>query len=134
MLKTPDDRHLQLALAESYLQQNDYRQASLIARNVLPKLSGDQGQLEARLFNVLGIAHLYCGHDSLAKESFRKALEADDRLEEARINLAGIYRHYGHHEKAAELMKKSTARNVNRGGVHPGIGISYYEYAVQQTR
>jgi len=72
----------------------------LTAKNVLPKLSGDEGHLKARLFNVLGLTHLYCGHDSLAKESFRRALEADDRLDEARVNLAGIYRHYGHHEKA----------------------------------
>jgi len=134
LLKTPDDHQLQLALAESYLQKGDFRQASLIAKNVLPKLSGDQGQLKARLFNVLGLTHLYCGHDSLAKESFRRALDADAKLDEARVNLAGIYRHYGHHEKAAALMKNTSVRNVNTEGVHPGIGVSYSEYAVQKTR
>ena len=134
LFKTPDDHQLQLALAESYLQQGDYRQASLIAKNVLPKLPGDQRQLKARLLNVLGLAHLCCGHDSLAKESFRRALDVDANFDEARVNLVGIYRHYGHHEKAAALMKYTPVRDVNRGGVHPGIGVSHNEYAVQQTR
>ncbi len=134
LLETPDDHQLQLSLAESYLQKGDYRQASLIAKNVLAKLPGSQGQLKARLFNVLGLTHLYSGHDSLAKENFRRALDADDKLDEARVNLAGIYRHYGHHEKAAELMKNASTRNVHRGGVHSGIGVSFNEYTVQQTR
>ncbi|MBN1832622.1 MAG: tetratricopeptide repeat protein [Deltaproteobacteria bacterium] len=134
LLKTPDDRQLQLALAEGYMQQGDFRQASLIAKNVLPKLSGDQGQIKARLLNVLGLAHLYCGHDSLAKESFRRALDADDRLDEARVKLAGIYRHYGHHEKAAALMENRSIRNVDREEVHSNMGVGYNEYAVQQTR
>ncbi len=134
LLKTPEDHHLQLALAEGYLQQGDFRQASLIAKNVLPKLSTDQGQLKARLLNILGLAHLSCGHDSLAKESFRRALDADERLDEARVNLAEIYRHYGHYEKAAALMKNRSIRNADTEGAYPSIGVSNNEYAGQQTR
>ena len=131
LLKTPEDYQLHLALSEGYLQQGDFRQASLIVKNVLPKLGRDQGQLKARLLNVLGLTHLYCGQDPLAKESFRKALDADERLDEARVNLADVYRHYGHHEKAGEVMKDTSARNVHEEGVHPRIGVRHNEYAMQ---
>jgi tetratricopeptide (TPR) repeat protein len=133
LLKTPEDYQLYLALSEVYLQQGDFRQASLIVKDVLPKLGRDQGPLKARLLNVLGLTHLYCGQDPLAKESFRKALEADERLDEARINLAGVYRHYGHHEKAAEVMKDRSARNVNEEGVYSGVGVRNNDYAMQQS-
>jgi Tfp pilus assembly protein PilF len=103
----------------------------LIAKNTLPKLNGSQGRLKANLLNVVGLSQLYCGRDALAKETFKRALDADQNLAAARINLAGIYQHYGHGDKAADLMADVTIKHVDRDGIHPQIGENYNEFFMQ---
>ena len=103
LLRNPDDRELQLKLANAYLNARDYQQASLIAKNTLSNLGSERSQLKANLFQILGISHLNCGHDALAKEAFTQALEVNSTMVEARTKLADIYRHYGHQQKASEL-------------------------------
>lgn len=127
LLKTPDDAQLQLALAKAYLKKGDYRQSALVAKNVLPKLNGNQRRLRAELLNLVGVTHLYCGKDPLAKETFKKALAADDRLDAARVNLAGLYRHYGHQDRAADLIKDVSPTNLDREVVHPRTGAIFNE-------
>jgi tetratricopeptide (TPR) repeat protein len=122
LLKTPDDVKLQLKLAKAYLRQGDYRQSALVAKNALPKIKSNQRSLKAELLNLVGVTHLYCGKDPLAKETFKRALDADNGLEAARVNLAGLYRHYGHEAKAAELMKDTSPMNLDRESVHPRLG------------
>ena len=127
LLASPDDVQLQLSLAKIYMKHGDFRQAALVAQNALPKLGGDQRALKAELLNLVGLSHLYCGKDPLAKETFKRALEANDQLAAARVNLAGIYRHYGHGEKAAELMRSASLMNLDRDSVHPRVGAVYNE-------
>ncbi|MGD9006858.1 MAG: tetratricopeptide repeat protein [Desulfobacteraceae bacterium] len=131
LLKSSNNQTLQLELAKAYLKHGDYRQASLIAKSALPKLNGDQRQLKADLLNVVGLTHLYCGRDALAKETFKQALEADQKEAAARINLAGLYKHYGHGDKAAQLISGASLSNIDRDAIHPQIGANINEYVMQ---
>ena len=121
-LNAPDDEDLQLQLATLIMEKGDYHQAGLIARNALAKLDPGRRHLKAKLLNLLGLAYLYGGADPLAKETFKRALDADERLASARINLAGIYRYYGHTEKAADLLGNLSPSNPDKATVHPRLG------------
>jgi tetratricopeptide (TPR) repeat protein len=127
LLVKPDDVELKLALAKAYLKMGDFRQCALVARDLLPKLDGKQRRLKAQLLNLVGLTHMYGGKDPLAKEAFKRALAVDDRLDAARINLAGIFRHYGHKERAADLVKDISTKNLNQDDVHPRAGAIYNE-------
>ena len=131
LLRAPDDGQQQFELAKAYLKRGDYRQAALIVKNALSKLSAGQRALKAQMLNLLGLCHLYCGNDALAKETLKRALEVDGGLGAARINLAGIYQHYGHSDKAAALMKNMPAENLDREAIHPRIGAIYNELSMQ---
>lgn len=121
-LAAPDDEDLQYQLATLVMDQGDYRQAGLIARNALAKLDPGKRRMKAKLLNLSGLAYLYDGKDPLAKQTFKRALEADERLVSARMNLAGIYRHYGHTQKASELLNNLSGPHPDQGSVHPRLG------------
>jgi hypothetical protein len=123
LLKEPDDGQLQLQLAKTYLKMGDHPQAGLIAKAALPKLEKSQRQLKAELINLVGLSHLYSGRDPLAKESFKMALKTDHRFAAARLNLAGMYRYYGHENKASELMKNGSLEEIDPNSVHPGFAV-----------
>ena len=131
LIKTPDDCQLQFELGKTYLKQGDFRQAALIAQNALGKIDANQRALKANLLNLLGMSQLYCGQDPLAKDTFKRALEADQGLATAKVNLAGIYRYYGHADKAAELMRTGPFMNLDREAIHPRLGAIYNEYSMQ---
>lgn len=131
LLKSPDAYDLWLELAKAYLKHGDYRQSTLIVKTTLPKLNGSQGPLKANLLNVLGLSHLYSGRDPLAKDTFKRALDADSGNAAVRINLAGLYQFYGHKEKAADLMQGTSLINVDRESVHPQIGANENAYVMQ---
>ena len=131
LLKTPEDLQLQFELAKTYTKLGDYRQAGLVAQNALAKVKAGQSALKAQLLNLLGMSHLSSGEDALAKETFKRALEADQGLVAARVNLAGIYRHYGHSEKAAALIQSAAPANLDRDAIHPRIGAIYNEFSMQ---
>jgi tetratricopeptide (TPR) repeat protein len=131
LLASPKDSRLQFELAKAYLKKGDFRQAALVAQNCLNKLDGGQRALKAELLNLLGLTYLDSGQDPLAKETFKQALAADPSLAAAKVNLAGIYRHYGHRAKAAELMKAGPFMNLDREAIHPQLGAIYNEYSMQ---
>ena len=131
LISKPDDPANHLALARAYLKQGDYRQAFLVAQNGLTKVQGGQEGIKADLLNLVGVTHLYSGQDRAAKEDFKRALESNPLSGAARVNLAGLYHHYGHHEKAVELTKVLVADQVNREDVHPRTGALYNEYSMQ---
>ncbi len=127
LLNAPDDGHLQFQLAKHYMKAGDFRQAGLVAKNALPKLDSGQRHIKAELLNLVGLTHLYCGRDPLAKETFKRALEADESLSAARTNLAGIYRHYGHGDKVSDLLKNVSHTNTDSDSIHPRLGAIYNE-------
>jgi hypothetical protein len=121
LLETPEDRQLQLRLAKAYLKMGDHPQAGLIAKSALPRVDKNQRRLKAELHNLVGLSHLYSGRDQLAKESFKMALKTDSRLPAARLNLAGVYRYYGHDDKASSLMQEGIMANPDPDSIHPGF-------------
>jgi hypothetical protein len=131
LLAQPDDTTTQLALARAYIKQGDFNQAALIAKNTLSKNDGGSSTIKAEMLNILGLAYLNEGNDPLAKESFEQAMAADRHAKAPRINLAGIYRHYGHLDKAAELMRATSPSDLQQEGVHPRIGATSNAYSMQ---
>jgi tetratricopeptide (TPR) repeat protein len=132
LLASPEDADLQLTLARVYLDKGDYLQAGLIAQNALSKFGEKKGTTRAELWNLIGVVRLNEGRDALARDAFKQALSADKRLAEAKINLAGLYSHYGHSEKAAELMG-GLDRAASISGdkvIHPRAGAYANEIAL----
>lgn len=132
MLASPDDVQLQFNLAQAYMNKSDFQQAALIVKNALPKISDQQRRMKANMLNLLGLSHLYSGRDTLAKETFKKALTLDPDLTAARLNLAGLYQHYGHLQKAAGLYAKVDSRNLGGEGIHPKTGEMFHAYVNNQ--
>jgi hypothetical protein len=103
LLKGKNDPQTLLGLCELYMQRRDYRHAILIAQKALDE-KNDQGvSLKASLYNCLGVSHLYLSNDMLAKDAFLKAISVDANHIGARVNLAGLFKHYGHEEQASQL-------------------------------
>jgi tetratricopeptide (TPR) repeat protein len=132
LLASPDDGLLQLSLAKAYLENGDYRQAVLIAQNALSKLDDAKGGVPAALLNLIGVAKLNSGEDTEARDAFRQAISAHDDATEARINLASLLRHYGHREKAVELLDGIGPASLSDDNViHPQAGAIFDEYAMR---
>ena len=131
LLQSPKDHDLQLGLAQAYLNQNDYHQAALIAQNTLSNVKKNQHRMRAELLNIIGVARLQSGQDPLAKEAFKQAIDTDAEFMAARINLAGLLRHYGHGNQAATLyanIDKKAASTATKDGIHPRTGAMFDEY------
>jgi hypothetical protein len=131
MMSDAKDATALTALAKAYLKQGDYNQACLVAQNGLSKLKSSQPAAMADLYNVIGLAYLNSGQDRKAKEAFQKALENNALLDAARVNLAGLYHHYGHHEKARELISGMVSGQFNQEDVYPRSGALKNEYSMQ---
>lgn len=116
---------MMVQLAKAYLDQGDYRQAFILAQNSLNQLEGGPNDMEAELLNVIGLTYLYSGQDQAAKEAFKKAMQRDPQLGAVRINLAGIYLHYGHQEKASEVSIALDSTQIIHEDVHPRTGAIY---------
>jgi tetratricopeptide (TPR) repeat protein len=134
LYEDPEDATLLFQLAQAYLDGGDYRQAILIAQNALSKKAGNKGALKAQLLNLIGVCRLSAGEDSLARDAFKQALKADDDLAAARVNLAGLYNHYGHADKASELLGEMGAGSTSISGtdaVDPKAESFFNEYAMR---
>jgi Tfp pilus assembly protein PilF len=130
LIRQPQNMLPFLALADSYLQKGDYRQAALVAQNVLGKDIGKQADMVSQAYNTLGVSWLYLGEDELARDAFKQALEQDTANAAARINLAGLYHYYGHEAKSERLYGQITAKGTKdsiQGQIHPRAGDMYYE-------
>ncbi len=117
---SPGDPAVLGRLAARYLELGDYRHALVIARRALDESGDADPGIRADLHNVLGVAYLYAGEDPLARDAFRRALEARPDHPAARVNLAGLYRLYEHEGRAAELYRSiHEAPGPADGPVHP---------------
>ena len=129
LIQQPENMLPLLALADVYLKQGDYRQASLVAQHVANKTTGKQPEVLSQIHNTLGVSWLYLGEDELARDAFKQALDKNSANSAARINLAGLYHYYGHEDKAVRLYDQMTA-NANKdsikGQIHPRAGDMYY--------
>ena len=130
LIRQPDNLQPFLLLANSYLQKGDFRQAALVAQNALNKANRGQTDVVSQIHNTLGVSWLYLGEDELARDAFKRAIEKNSANAAARINLAGLYQHYGHAQRAGQIYAKVTAapkKGLVNGQIHPRAGDMFYE-------
>lgn len=117
-----------IALSKAYINKRDFGQAILVTRSMMENVPDKDKRTESTLFTILGVCHLYMGEDTLARDEFKHALNLDKDSMEAKINLAGLYSHYGHKDKAM-AMKAEINASGNIGSselIHPKAKEYYY--------
>jgi len=122
LMHNPNDLQTLLALADAYMGAHDYKHAVLVSKKVLDSVEQDQKQIKAAAYNLLGMAYLYEGNDPSAKDAFQKALLEEPGNVSAKINLAGLFKHYGHRQRAEKLYQTvsgMTADMQASGFIHP---------------
>jgi hypothetical protein len=92
-----------MALSKAYINKKDFGQAILVARSMMENIPDKDKRVEATLYTILGVCHLYMGEDNLARDEFKQALKLDKDSIEAKINLAGLYSYYGHKDKSMAM-------------------------------
>lgn len=114
----PGDASLLLSLAFAHAAEGKPGLASLVLLRLLEK-----NPREGRAENLLGLLHLLQGKDAEAYACFRKALEFDPGLAEAKANLVVLYSAYGNDRmaKAAldELETRRALATIDLRVVHP---------------
>ncbi len=129
LLHKPDTHKIRLRLAEAYLQRGDFAHALLAAQDALEKTAKSDAKMRAKCLNTIGVCRLYLGEDRLAHQELTQALSMDKHQSAARINLAGLLKHYGYTQKAQKLLvgisapQDSTAKS---GVIHPRAGELFY--------
>jgi tetratricopeptide (TPR) repeat protein len=103
LMKHPEDINTLLSLSRAYFDRGDYGQSVLIAQKAINDIQGQKDLLKASMYNIIGLSQLHTVNDRAAKNAFKKALEIDPRNIGVKINLAGLYQHYGHHDKAKNM-------------------------------
>ncbi|MGA1870649.1 MAG: tetratricopeptide repeat protein [bacterium] len=131
LLQGSDNMNLLSDLAKAYIERRDFRQTILIAQKALEEIKAKKDPLKATVYNSLGVAYLYKADDTMAKDAFKKALDIDSKNIGARINLASLYQHYGHRDKAKSLYKTLPNSGVveeSEEMIHPHARELYYAY------
>lgn len=129
LLKKPDTHGARVRLAETYLQHGDFAQALLAAQDVLDKASKSDKTTRAQCLNTIGVCHLYMGEDRLAHQDLKQALALNKQQVAAKINLAGLLKHYGYTKKAQNLLVGVSApqgSDTTAGVIHPRAGELFY--------
>jgi cellulose synthase operon protein C len=103
LMKSKGNGENLLPLMEAYMSRGDYPLAILIAGKALDDKKGLNAPAQARIYNSLGVSYLYTGDDSRAQDAFKKALSADPGRLAPKANLAALYAHYGHTDRAKQL-------------------------------
>lgn len=103
VLADPKEPAVMNLLARAYLRKGDYSHAGVISKNGLANIESGQEATRASLYNILGLVHIQNGDDDRARETFKRALQSNRNNIAAQINLAGLYNHYGHQERARQI-------------------------------
>jgi len=103
LTKKPEDFAIQLELAAAYQKKQDYAQTIVMVKNLLSREDSLESSIKSEVYTLLGASYVGVGEDRLAKESFSKALESDSNNQDATLNLAALYQHYGHIDEANKL-------------------------------
>jgi cellulose synthase operon protein C len=129
LLHKPETRRIRLRLAEVYLQRGDFAQALLAAQYALQKTPKSDKKMRASCLNTIGVCRLYLGEDRLAHQEFKEAVSIDKQQVAAKINLAGLLKHYGYNAKAQSLLVGVNApqgSDPDMGVIHPRAGELFY--------
>jgi tetratricopeptide (TPR) repeat protein len=129
LLKNKPDPNILITLCLAYMQRGDYRHAILIAQKALDDKKALGPVEQASLYNCLGVSRLQAGDDGLARDAFKEAIAIDATNVGARINLAGLFKHYGHDEQSIQLYQGlPAASEVEKGSyiIHPKAKELYH--------
>jgi tetratricopeptide (TPR) repeat protein len=129
LLHKPETHYTRLRLAEAYLQHGDFAQALLAAQYALEKAPKSFKKMRARCLNTIGVCRLYLGEDRLAHQELKEAISIDKQQVAAKINLAGLLKHYGYTKKAQSLLVGVNAPqsgDPGMGVIHPRAGELFY--------
>lgn len=129
LLKKPDTYGARMRLSATYLQHGDFAQALLAAQDALEKAPKSDKKTRANCHNIIGVCRLYLGEDRLAHQELKQALAVNKQQVAAKINLAGLLKHYGYTKKAQDLLigvsaPKGSASTT--GVIHPRAGELFY--------
>jgi len=130
LMHKPEDMQAMLSLAAGYVEALDFKHAVLVSRKILQSAKPDQKQIKAAAYNLLGMAYLFDQNDPAAKDAFKKALAEAPANVDAKINLAGLYTHYGYRENARKLYQTLTSVSLEdktQALIHPRARELYYE-------
>jgi Tfp pilus assembly protein PilF len=95
----------------------------------LDKASKSDKTTRAQCLNTIGVCHLYMGEDRLAHQDLKQALALNKQQVAAKINLAGLLKHYGYTKKAQNLLVGVSApqgSDTTAGVIHPRAGELFY--------
>jgi tetratricopeptide (TPR) repeat protein len=129
LLRKPDTHRTRLRLAEAYLQRGDFAQALLAAQYALEKTPKSDKKMRANCLNTIGVCRLYLGEDRQAHQELKEAISIDKQQVAAKINLAGLLKHYGYNKKAQSLLVGVNApqsSDPSMGVIHPRAGELFY--------
>lgn len=116
----PENPQLLKSLAKAWMFEGRMEPAALVLHRCL-----EQNPDDAWVHNMLGLVRLHKGEDQEAFLCFRKALECDPALREARANLVVLYQGYGNEQAAREtLVEIRTDPNpvhLDKHALHPGF-------------
>jgi TolA-binding protein/Flp pilus assembly protein TadD len=130
LMRAPEDMQTLLLLAAGYVEVGDFKHAILVTKKILQSAKPEQKQIKAAAYNLLGMAYLYDQNDPGAKNAFKNALAEAPAHIDAKINLAGLYTHYGYDQNARRLyqtLNRIPLEQQNQMVVHPRARELYYE-------
>jgi len=130
LMQDPDDLQALSSLAAAYLDTRDFKHAALVAKKLLESVKPEQKTVMATAYNLLGMAHLFDGNDPAAQDAFQRALSEEPGHTGAKINLAGLYKHYGYRRDAEKLYQSVSEASVDMQAdpsIHPRAKELFYE-------
>jgi len=122
LMRTPEDSRVLLTLARAYVDARDYKHAALIAKKIIEIAKPDNKAIRASAYNLLGVAYLFDNNDPMAKNAFQKALTLVPQHTGAKLNLAGILKHYGYRQSAQRIYQTLSQAKIESeadASVHP---------------
>ena len=136
LMVNPGDLKTLVQLATAYAQRGDFRHAILIAQKALEEFKDETEPIMATIHNILGVSYLYVQQDTRAKDAFRKSLDIDPQSVGAKVNLAALYRYYGHSDKAGSIY--DTLPDINAvqqasAAIHPRA-MEYYHDRIRHAK
>lgn len=132
LVQDPENVEKLIGLSDAYYERTDYYLSKLIAQKVADNEQTEES-MRLRALENIAIANLYTGNDQLAKAAYEKILELNSDSIYAKINLAAIFQHYRHMDKAADILKSvpvtATAAIKSSGSrIHPVAKDMYYAF------
>jgi tetratricopeptide (TPR) repeat protein len=119
----PGNTSLLRSLAIAYAEQGKVELASLVLHRCL---EGNPQDVQSQ--NLLGLIRLVQGEDQEAYGLFRKVLELDPAMDEARANLVVLNEGYGNFQKAreslSEIADRQTLLSMSDSCFHPDFRAS----------